>query len=113
MTVYIVHLRNHSDFHEVYTDISVAQQACYICNEEDLFSYWDITPIELTTDSFMELTLQPPNSKILSETVTAIVSDWNTIEPRFKLFGGTSGSLKYFTKVKPGTKLQITIKELK
>ena len=68
---------------------------------------------ELVTDAFMELTLQPPNSKILSETVTAIVSDWNTIEPRFKLFGGTSGSLKYFTKVKPGTKLQITIKELK
>ena len=73
--------------------------------------YYSIESNELVTDAFMELTLQPPNSKILSETVTAIVSDWNTIEPRFKLFGGTSGSLKYFTKVKPGTKLQITIKE--
>ena len=54
MTVYIVHFKNHSDFHGVYTDISVAQQAYYTCNEEDQFRYWNITPIELTTDSFIE-----------------------------------------------------------
>ena len=57
MTVYIVHSRGHSDFHGVYTDLTTAQQACYICNEEDPFRYWDITPIELTTDSFMESVL--------------------------------------------------------
>ena len=63
MTVYIVHLINHSDFHGVYTDLTTAEQACYICNEEDTFRCWDITPIELTTDSFMELTLQPHKPK--------------------------------------------------
>ncbi len=57
MTIYIVHLRGHSDFNGVYTDLITAQQACYICNEEDPFRYWDITPIELTTDSFMESVL--------------------------------------------------------
>ena len=34
-----------------------AQQVCYRCNEDDPFRYWDITPIELTTDSFMESVL--------------------------------------------------------
>ena len=57
MTIYIVHLRGHSNFNGVYTDLIGAQQACYICNEEDIFNYWDITPIELTTDSFMECVL--------------------------------------------------------
>lgn len=57
MTVYIVHLRGHYDFNGVYTDLIRAQQACYICNEEDPFRYWGITPIELTTDSFMESVL--------------------------------------------------------
>ena len=58
MTVYILHLRGHSDFNGVYTDLTTAQQACYICNEEDHpFRYWKITPIELTTDSFMESVL--------------------------------------------------------
>ena len=63
MTVYIVHLINHSDFHGVYTDLTTAEQACYICNEEDPFRYWDITPIELTTDSFMESVLTNKDSK--------------------------------------------------
>ena len=63
MTVYIVHLRSHPDFHGIYTDILVAQQACDICNAEDLFEYWDITPIELTTDSFMESVLTNKDSK--------------------------------------------------
>ena len=57
MTVYIVHLEGNSHFNGVYTDLITAQQACYTCNEEDLFRYWDITPIELTTDSFMESVL--------------------------------------------------------
>ena len=57
MTVYIVHLRGHSDFNGVYTDLTTAQQACDVCDEEDQFRYWDITPIELTTDSFMESVL--------------------------------------------------------
>ena len=57
MTVYIVHRRSHSNFKGVYTDLTTAQQACYMCNEEDIFSYWVITPIELTTDSFMESVL--------------------------------------------------------
>ena len=57
MTVYIVHRRNHSDFKGVYTDITIAQHVCYTCNQEDIFSYWDITPIELTTDFFMESVL--------------------------------------------------------
>ena len=57
MTVYIVHLRGNSDFNGVYTDLTTAQQACYICNEEDPFRYWGITPIEITTDSFMESVL--------------------------------------------------------
>ena len=57
MTVYIVHRRSHSNFKGVYTDFTTAQQACYMCNEEDIFSYWVITPIELTTDSFMESVL--------------------------------------------------------
>ena len=63
MTVYIVHLKNHSNFHGVYTDISIAQQACYVCNEDDPFRYWDITPIELITDSFMESVLINKDSK--------------------------------------------------
>ena len=63
MTVYIVHRRGHSDFHGVYTDISTAQQACRICIEKDPFSYWNITPIELTTDSFMESVLTNKDSK--------------------------------------------------
>ena len=64
MTVYIVHLEGHSDFNGVYTDLTTAQQAaCYICNEEDLFNYWTITPIELTTDSFMESVLTSKDSK--------------------------------------------------
>ena len=108
MTIYLVNkIYNTDPSYIAFTDKQLAEehkeQSTYMCA---------INEIELVTDAFMELTLQPPNSKILSETVTAIVSDWNTIEPRFKLFGGTSGSLKYFTKVKPGTKLQITIKEL-
>lgn len=49
---------------------------------------------------------------LLTETVVVTVSDSHTISPFFKLFGGTSGYLKYFSKVKPGTKLEITIKEL-
>ncbi len=49
----------------------------------------------------------------LSETVVVTTSTHNTISPHFKMFGDTSGFLKYFTKVKPGTKLEITIKELK
>ena len=96
---------------KAFIDKQLAEEYLEEINHNRMFKSY-IKPIELITDQFMELTLQPPNSKILSETVTAIVSDWNTIEPRFKLFGGTSGSLKYFTKVKPGTKLQITIKEL-
>lgn len=48
----------------------------------------------------------------LTETVVVTVSDSYTIFPFFKLFGGTGGYLKYFNKVKPGTKLEITIKEL-
>ena len=70
MTVYIVHLEGHSDFNGVYTDfngvytdLTTAQQACYICNEKALFSYWTITPIELTTDSFMESVLTNKDSK--------------------------------------------------
>lgn len=63
MTVYIVHLSNHSDFHGVYTDLTTAQQACYTCNEEDQFRYWDITSIELTIDSFMESVLTNKDSK--------------------------------------------------
>ena len=57
MTVYMVHLRNNHDFHGVYTDLAIAQQVCYTCNRNDPFEYWDITPIELTTDSFMESVL--------------------------------------------------------
>ena len=67
MTIYIVHIRNHSGFHGVYTDISVAQQACHICNEEDPFRYWDITPIELTTDSFMEFVLIKNDIRIIND----------------------------------------------
>lgn len=61
MTAYIVHVSNKSDFHGVYTDLITAQQACYICNEEDPFRYWAVTPIELTTDSFMESVLTKDN----------------------------------------------------
>ena len=57
MTVYIVHLGNHSEFHGVYTDLAIAQQVCYTRNENRPFRYWIITPIELTTDSFMESVL--------------------------------------------------------
>ena len=57
MTVYIVHISKHANFNGVYTDLTTAQQACYICNEKDPFRYWGITPIELTTDSFMESVL--------------------------------------------------------
>lgn len=39
-----------------------AQQVCYRCNEDDPFRYWDITPIELTTDSFMESVLTKDKS---------------------------------------------------
>lgn len=63
MTVYIVHLRNYSEFHGVYTDLAIAQQVCYTYNENDPFRYWDIAPIELTTDSFMESVLTNKDSK--------------------------------------------------
>ena len=113
MTVYIIQ-NNFYELFSSFTNHKLADEECASMNESaDHYVIYSVIELELVTDAFMELTLQPPNSKILSETVTAIVSDWNTIEPRFKLFGGTSGSLKYFTKVKPGTKLQITIKELK
>lgn len=51
-------------------------------------------------------------AKKLTETVIVTTSEWHTISPYFKKFGGTSGFLKYFTKVPVGTKLEITIKEL-
>ena len=63
MIVYIVHLRKDSYFHGAYTDVAIAQQVCYMCNENDPFRYWDITPIELTTDSFMESVLTNKDSK--------------------------------------------------
>ena len=63
MTVYIVHSRGHSDFHGVYTDVAIAEHVCHTCNENDPFRYWDITPIELTTDSFMEFVLTNKDSK--------------------------------------------------
>lgn len=65
MTVYIVHIRNHSEFHGVYTDLAIAQQVYYTCtcNKNNPFEYWDITPIELTTDSFMESVLTNKDNK--------------------------------------------------
>lgn len=63
MTVYIVHLRSHSDFNGVYTDLTTAQQVCYTCNKDNPFRYWYITPIELTTDSFMESVLTNKDNK--------------------------------------------------
>lgn len=52
------------------------------------------------------------SDKKISETVVVTVTERNTIEPCFEKFGGTSGHLKYFTEVKPGTKVKITITEL-
>ena len=63
MTVYIVYCRGYSDFNGVYTDLTTAQHACYVCNEEEPFRYWDITTIEITTDSFMESVLTNKDSK--------------------------------------------------
>ena len=59
MTVYIVftnHITN-PEFYGVYTDLEKAKLECSVCNEQDLIRYWDISPIELTTDSFMESVL--------------------------------------------------------
>lgn len=50
--------------------------------------------------------------KKIKQTVIVEVSECNIIKPYFEKFGGTSGYLKYFTKVKPGTKLKITIEEI-
>lgn len=63
MTVYIVHVSRGFDFHGVYIDPEKAKLECFMCNEQDLFRYWDITPIELTTDSFMESVLTNKDSK--------------------------------------------------
>ena len=63
MLVYIVHLRNQSEFEGVFTDLPTAEKVCYKCNRNDPFKYWDITPIELTTDSFMESVLTNKDSK--------------------------------------------------
>ena len=63
MTVYIVHVSRGSDFHGVYTDPEKAKLECFMCNEQDPFRYWYITPIELTTDSFMESILTNKDSK--------------------------------------------------
>ena len=63
MTVYIVHVTNKSDFHGVYTNPEKAKLECFLCNEQDPFRYWGITPIELTTDSFMESVLTNKDSK--------------------------------------------------
>ena len=65
MTAYIVHVTNKSDFrsinitvnHGVYTDLEKAKLECFLCNEQDPFRDWVVTPIELTTDSFMESVL--------------------------------------------------------
>ena len=57
MTVYIVHVSYESDFHRVYTDPEKAKRECFVCNEQDPFRYWVVTPIEFITDSFMESVL--------------------------------------------------------
>ena len=58
MLVYIVHLRNHSEFEGVFTDLPTAKKACYKRNLHDLVRYWDISQIELTTDKFMKTVLK-------------------------------------------------------
>ena len=63
MTVYIVHVSHGFDFHGVYTDPKKAKLECFMCNEQDPVRYWAVTPIELTTDSFMESVLTNKDNK--------------------------------------------------
>ena len=47
----------------IYTDLALAQHECDSYNRINTTEYYMIKPIELTTDSFMELTLQPHKPK--------------------------------------------------
>ena len=69
MTVYIVFQRGNPVFDKVYTNYEVAQQAQAECNLKDAFYWWDIVPIELVTDAFMELTLQPHKPRPFKELI--------------------------------------------
>ena len=64
MTVYLIYqLRTQfstavkTNFHGVFTDLELAKQQVDICNRDVGTTSWTITPIELTTDSFMESVL--------------------------------------------------------
>ena len=64
MTVYLIYqLRTQfstavkTNFHGVFTDLELAKKQVDICNRDVGTTSWTITPIELTTDSFMESVL--------------------------------------------------------
>lgn len=57
MLVYILHQRGNPIFVGVYTDLKTAEAEQKIQDDLDLHYWYDITPIELTTDSFMESVL--------------------------------------------------------
>ena len=47
----------------IYTDLALAQHECDDYNRINTTEYYMIKPIELTTDAFMELTLQTHKPK--------------------------------------------------
>ena len=61
MTIYIVYKYVDNTFEGVYTDLAKANQVCNFMDTE--FDKYGIAPIELTTDSFMELVLTNEDSK--------------------------------------------------
>ena len=66
MTVYIVYKYADNTFEGVYTDLIKANQICDYMNTE-LFDRYGITPIELTTDSFMESVLIKNDIRIIND----------------------------------------------
>lgn len=57
MLVYILHQRRLAKFVGVYTDRKAAEAEQELQNNSDIINYYDITPVALTTDKFMEAIL--------------------------------------------------------
>ena len=58
MLVYILHQRGNPIFVGVYTDLKAAEAEQLLQNDADLHYWYDIIPVALTTDKFMETILK-------------------------------------------------------
>ena len=71
MTIYILYNsmvgNDINSIESIYTDLALAQHECDSYNLINTTEYYMIKPIELTTDAFMELTLQPHKPRPFKE----------------------------------------------